>query len=86
MKIVLKPALFTRLTSVYVINNEDNSIAKNFAIAMEELPVRIPELCREYQVDKITIAGSKMFNKKIGQMIQSNAISQYDLKIEIEYA
>ena len=85
MKIVIKPALFVKLQKVYIIDEETQSIKREDAYPMEELSIKVPLLCKEYNVDKLTFAGNNIFNRKIGQAIVSNSISMYNLKIDIEY-
>ena len=86
MIILLQPAMFSKLSKVMVLDEETQSVDKAFAYTIKDLSVQIPLLCKQYEVNKVIISGNKKFNQKIGQQIKSNAISQYSLDIEIEYA
>jgi hypothetical protein len=86
MIILLQPAMFSKLSKVVLLDEETQSINKTFEYTIKDLSVQVPLLCKQNEINKVIIAGNKKFNQKIGQQIKSNAIAQYSLDIEIEYA
>ena len=85
MIILINTKFFTRMYEVLLVDETKQETIKKYSLKVEEIPIRIPEICNNDKVTKIIFTGNKKYSQKIGDMIKQNGISKYNLNIEIDY-
>ena len=81
MIILINAKYFTRMYETLIIDETKQETIKKYSLKVEEIPIRIPEICNIEKVTKV----NKKYSQKIGDMIKENGIGKYNLNIEVDY-
>ena len=85
MIILINAKYFTRMYETLIIDETKQETIKKYSLKVEEIPIRIPEICNIEKVTKVIFTGNKKYSQKIGDMIKENGIGKYNLNIEVDY-
>lgn len=81
--ILVHLGMFTRLHNIYIIEN--GQMVENVQASMDTISDAVNALATRYDIKTVNIKGNKIFNKKIGNKIQEDGITQFSRDLIINY-